>query len=335
MDEKTLNFARRLPVELHIHLEGSLEPRLAAALTAGRPAAAGVDFKSLYAFSDFRGFLDAYRRVVTLLTEPGDFGALTRATCARLASIGVRYAELTFTPLIHTRRGLEHCPVRDAIAGALHEARETLGLECRLIYDTVRQWGPEAALESARIAAEDSHAGFPVAGFGVGGDELSVPAGELKEAFGLARQAGLKSYVHAGEAGGPDSVWEALEVLQADRIGHGVAASRDPLLMDELVRRQVALDCCPTSNVLTRSVARLEEHPLPLFLARGMAVTLGSDDPGFFGSWLDRELEICAALWNWDERAVLTLTRNAVQACFMTQPERDALAKRLGLDGES
>lgn len=325
----------RLPVELHIHLEGCLEPRLAATLAQGRPAAANVDFQALYAFSDFRGFLDAYRRVVTLLTEPGDFGVLTRSACARLASIGVRYAEFTFTPLIHVRRGLEHEAIRDAIVEGFREARETLGLECRLIYDTVRQWGPAAALESAEIAANDCRAGFPVAGFGVGGDELSVPAGELKEAFDLARRAGLKSYVHAGEAGGPDSVWEALEVLRADRIGHGVAAARDPLLMEELARRQVALDCCPTSNVLTRAVARIEEHPLPLFMARGMAVTLGSDDPGFFGAWLDRELEICAALWNWDESSVRALTWNAVRSCFLTTPERDALAERVGPGGES
>ncbi|MCE5270549.1 adenosine deaminase [bacterium] len=321
-----------LPVELHLHLEGTLEPEFVHSLSAGRPAAAGVDFAALYAFSDFLGFLEAYRRVVTLLTRPADFGAMTRAACARLAGIGVRYAELIYTPLIHTRRGLEHVEVSRAIVAALDEAREESGLECNLIYDTVRQWGAEAALETAALAVADRSAGLPVVGFGVGGDELSVPANELVEAFSLAKQAGLYSYVHAGEVGPPESVWEALEVLGADRIGHGVSAARDPLLMDELARRGTALDLCPTSNLLTRAVPRLEEHPLPLFLEHGLTVTLGSDDPGFFGSWLDNELALCRQLWGWDSAVVSTLARNASRSAFLPLDVREALAARLGLE---
>jgi len=323
-----------LPIELHLHLEGSLEPGFVRHLVTGRPAAAGVDFAALYAFSDFKGFLEAYRRVVTLLTRPEDFSEMTLAACVRLAGIGVRYAELIFTPLIHTRRGLDHGAVSRAIVSALDKARTSLGLECNLIYDTVRQWGAEAALETATLAVADSRAGLPVVGFGVGGDELSVPAAELAGAFRLAKEAGLFSYVHAGEVGPPESVWEALEVLGADRIGHGVSAARDPLLMDELARRGTALDLCPTSNLLTRAVPRLEEHPLPLFIERGLTVTLGSDDPGFFGSWLDNELALCRELWGWDSAAVATLTRNAARSAFLPQAGCEALAARLGLSLE-
>ena len=202
---------------------------------------------------------------------------------------------------------------------ALLESQAAGGPRVNLIYDTVRQWGGQAAMESARVAIRDREAGLPVVGFGVGGDELSTPAVELREAFKLAKAAGLKSYVHAGEVGGPDSIWEALDILGADRIGHGIAAVRDPLLMRTLAERGVTLDCCPTSNLRTGAVKSLEEHPLPVFLEQGVPVTLGSDGPGFFGAWLDHELADCIERWGWGDPEEPRLTENAVKAAFLTE----------------
>lgn len=320
----------RLPLELHLHLEGTIGPDLLSKLTASRDSGMRrEDLADCYEFGDFKGFLDSFRRVVGFLSRPEDFSLVAAAACRKLEKIGVRYAEIIYTPLIHVRRGLEHDAVSGAVFEALRSCRAAGGPRVNLIYDTVRQWGSEAAIESARIAIRDRKAGLPVVGFGVGGDELSVPARELRKAFRLAKEAGLKSYVHAGEVGGPDSVREALEVLDADRIGHGLAAVRDPLLMQELVERGVALDCCPTSNLLTGAVKSMKEHPLPVFLERGVPVTLGSDDPGFFGVWLDRELEGCIARWGWGAEQVKRLTRNAVDAAFLPDEEKAVLRRSL------
>lgn len=308
-------------VELHLHLEGTVGPGLLARICSER----GLPPGDIYGFADFGEFLDAYRRVVELLTDPWDFYHVAETLCSRLAEQGVVYAECIFTPQIHMRRGLEHEEVVRAILRALDEAAARGGPRVSLIYDTVRQWGAEAAVECARLAASDRQAGVPVVAFGVGGDELSLPADELKEAFELAGRAGLKRYVHAGEVGGPDSVWEALEVLGADRIGHGIAAARDAALMRELAQRQVALDCCPTSNLRTRAVGRIEEHPLPVLLKNHVPVTLGSDDPGFFGSWLEDEIALCVRTWHWSPEAVSLLMKAGARHSFLEASAKEKL----------
>jgi adenosine deaminase len=316
-------------VELHLHLEGCLEPELLERICAGHRGSSLAGVAELYRFHDFLGFLDAYKRVTGFLTEPRDFYLLARSTARSLAAQGVVYAEIIFTPLIHIRRGLDHAETVDSIFRGLREVEAGGGPRVNLIYDTVRQWGAEAACRSAGLALADRAAGLPVVGFGVGGDELSLPAAELAEAFRMATAGGLMSYVHAGEVGGPESVWEALEVLGARRIGHGIAALRDPLLLDTLAARGVALDCCPTSNVRTGVVRTFAGHPLPLLLERGVAVTLGSDDPGFFGAWLVDEIAHCRACWGWDDKTIGTLMRTAARHSFLPQAERESLLARL------
>ena len=326
----TGDFIAAVPkVELHIHLEGSVGPDLLFRLCNGRESLSRRELNDLYSFRDFGGFLKAYSRVVGLLSEPSDFYHITENLCRNLAAQGIIYAESIFTPIIHTRRGLEHEEVVGFILQAVGEAASSGGPRLSLIYDTVRQWGAEAAVECARLAASDRQAGLPVVGFGVGGDELSVPADELKEAFELAGRAGLKRYIHAGEVGGPESIWEALEVLGADRIGHGITAAKDPVLMQELAEKKIALDCCPTSNLMTKAVGSLEEHPLPLLLENNVPVTLGSDDPGFFGAWLRDEITLCASTWNWDEETILRLMHTGAGHSFLEPDERQRLMQRI------
>jgi len=322
-------------VELHLHLEGSVEPDLLARLCAGRRRLGQRELKSLYDFKDFAGFLEAYRRVIEMLAEPEDFYHLTASLCRRLAAQRIIYAEIIYTPLIHTRRGLEHKEVLGFILQALEEAAAAGGPRVSLIYDTVRQWGADAAVESAQLAAGDRAAGHAVAGFGVGGDELSLPAEQLKEAFDLAQRAGLKRYVHAGEAGGPESVWEALEILGAERIAHGITAAQDPVLVRKLADGQVALDICPTSNLRTLAVVSLEEHPLPLLMKSGVPVTLGSDDPGFFGAWLEDELALGARTWAWDRGTVISLIRSGAVHSFLPAAEKERILLRLSAGEET
>jgi adenosine deaminase len=291
----------------------------------------------LYTFRDFKGFLQAFKRVNELLRAPRDFYLAARALIERLAAQRVLYAEVTFTPLIHTRLGLDHRETMAAIFEACREAQASGGPRLAFIYDTVRQWGGEAALETATLAARDREAGLPVAGFGVGGDELSLPAAELAPAFRLAGETGLKKFVHAGEVGGPGSVREAVEILEADRIGHGIAAAGDLALIETLKKQGIALDICPTSNVLTGAVKSFALHPLPVLLERGVPVTLGSDDPGFFGAWLEDEIERGMCTWSWSRETVETLMQNAVRFSFLPPAEKEALEVRLkprpGLSG--
>lgn len=314
-------------IELHVHFEGCIGPGLMARMRAGKKMGR-AELDALYSFDDFPGFLKAYSRVVGALEQPDDFREAARFIAGRLAAQGVVYVEFTFTPLPHVRRGLEHGRVIEAVLTGLEDARGAgARLEAAFIYDTVRQWGGEAAEKSARLAVADLKAGLPVVGFGVGGDELSCPATELRPAFEIAAAAGLKRYAHAGEVGGPQSVREAVEILGADRIGHGIAAAGDPELLAELAERGVCLDVCPTSNLFTRAVDSYEKNPWPAIVAAGVPVTIGSDDPGFFGVWLDQELERCAATWQLDQAALRRLMVTAARHSFQPREKREALEK--------
>lgn len=322
--------ARMPKIELHLHFEGSAEPELIGRILSEREGAAAGDIERLYEFSDFNGFLQAYRRVNEALREPEDFYRLARSLSRRLDGQRIIYAELTYTPLLHTRLGLDHAEVIRAILkgfGCPEKAEK--GVEVAFIYDTVRQWGAEAALETVKLAAADRAAGLPVVGFGVGGDELSLPARELEEAFGLAASRGLKNFVHAGEVGGPESVWEAIDILGADRIGHGIAAAKDPLLMKELARRGIALDICLTSNLMTGAVKSLAGHPWRKLAAAGVPLTLGSDDPGFFGAWLEDEIELAVRTWNLSLGEIGALMSAAPRYSFLEPEGKEKLARKL------
>jgi len=319
-------FVRKLPkIELHLHLEGSVPPGLLARIAEKRCSASPQQIKALYEFDDFRGFLQSYRRVVELLTRPEDFYQVAGFLFRKLEAQGILYAEITFTPLIHLRRGLKHAEVMGCILRAVEQARRRSGLRIGFIYDTVRQWGKEAALETAELAAADRRAGLPVVGFGVGGDELGAPVDQLVDAFELAGSAGLRKHVHAGEVGGAESVWEALEVLGAERIGHGISALSKPKLLETLAERGIALDICPTSNVMTGAVASFEEHPLPRLIAAGVPVTLGSDDPGFFGVWLEDEIERSMRKLALSPETVEQLMQQAVRHSFLDPEEKKSL----------
>jgi len=326
--KRVSSFISNLPkAELHIHFEGSVGPQLLAGILEGRRILSGEQIKELYRFSDFSGFLQAYRRVNELLSEPRDFYLIARAIARRLAGQGIIYAELAYTPLLHTRRGLGHRETMSCILRGFEEARrEGKCPRINFIYDTVRQWGSQAALETAELAAGDLAAGLPVVGFGVGGDELSLPARELEEAFALAESGDLRKFVHAGELGEPGPVWDAVEILGAQRIGHGVAAIKDAKLLEVLAERRIALDICLTSNVLTRTVKSFSGHPWLELIKAGVPVTLGSDDPGFFGVWLEDELEQAARTWNLEERFLRQLMESAVRYSFLNEKERENLA---------
>ncbi|OKI45046.1 adenosine deaminase [Micromonospora sp. CB01531] len=319
-------FIAGLPkVELHVHHVGSASPRIVAELAArheGRsPVPADPDrLADYFAFRDFAHFVEVYLSVVDLIRDPEDVWILTHEVARELARQQVRYAELTVTPYSHVRRGIPAPAFCEAIEDARKRAEADFGIALRWCFDIPGEAGLPAAEETLRIALEQRPDGL--ISFGLGGPEIGVPRPQFKPYFDQARAAGLRSVPHAGETTGPETVWDALRELGAERIGHGVSAALDPELLTYLAERQIPLEVCPTSNVRTRAVASIEEHPLPQFVEAGVLVTVNSDDPPMFGTTLNDEYAVAARLLHLGPDGLAALARNAVTAAFLEPTEQ-------------
>jgi aminodeoxyfutalosine deaminase len=314
-------FIAGLPkVELHVHHVGSASPRIVAELAArheGRtPVPADPEaLASYFEFRDFAHFVEVYLSVVDLIRDPEDVWILTHEVARELARQQVRYAELTITPYSHVRRGIPAPAFCEAIEDARQRALADFGLELRWCFDIPGEAGLPAAEETLRIALEERPAGL--VSFGLGGPEIGVPRPQFRPYFDQARAAGLRSVPHAGETTGPQTIWDALNELGAERIGHGISAAQDPQLLTYLAERQIGMEVCPTSNVRTRAVANLDEHPLRQLVDAGLLVTINSDDPPMFGTTLNDEYAVAARLLGADREGVAGLARNAVTASFL------------------
>ncbi|XKK41611.1 adenosine deaminase [Nocardiopsis sp. ARC36] len=316
---------RDLPkVELHVHLEGSMPAETLFDL-ARRHAAEGVPdtlekLRDWYAFTDFPHFIEVYLASVTTLRDEEDFAVLASAVAGRLAAQNVRYAEVHVSLYTHLMRGVPARVVFDGIEHARREAEREHGIRLRWIPDFPADFG----LESAEATLEAVLAEGPpsVVGFGVGGVE--TPLEQYAGVFGRARAAGLASLPHAGEHGGPERVREALDALRAERIGHGIDSMRDAELVARLVEEQVPVDVSPTSNVCTRAVEAIGDHPLPRMLDAGLLVTLNTDDPTMFGTDLNREY-VTAHRLGLGAGDLVRLAANAVHASYLGAAHRRAL----------
>ncbi|MEU9506267.1 adenosine deaminase [Micromonospora sp. NPDC048170] len=314
-------FIAGLPkVELHVHHVGSASPRIVAELAArheGRspvPAdpAALADY---FAFRDFAHFIEVYLSVVDLIRDQEDVWLLTHEVARELARQQVRYAELTVTPYSHVHRGIPAPAFCEAIEDARKRAEADFGIELRWCFDIPGEAGLAAAEETLRISLEERPDGL--ISFGLGGPEIGVPRPQFKPYFDRARAAGLRSVPHAGETTGPQTVWDALRDLGAERIGHGISAARDPELLAYLAEHRIGLEVCPTSNVRTRAVASIEEHPLRQLVEAGLLVTINSDDPPMFGTTLNDEYAVAARLLDAGPDGLAALARDAVTASFL------------------
>ncbi|MET8358334.1 adenosine deaminase [Micromonospora sp. NPDC005171] len=314
-------FIAGLPkVELHVHHVGSASPRIVAELAArheGRtpvPADPGA-LAAYFEFRDFAHFIEVYLSVVDLIRDPEDVWILTHEVARELARQQVRYAELTITPYSHVRRGIPAPAFCEAIEDARKRALADFGIELRWCFDIPGEAGLPAAEETLRIALDERPDGL--VSFGLGGPEIGVPRPQFRQYFDQARAAGLRSVPHAGETTGPQTVWDALNELGAERIGHGISAAQDPQLLAYLAERQIGMEICPTSNVRTRAVATLDEHPLPQLVEAGLLVTINSDDPPMFGTTLNDEYAVAARLLGVGAEGLAGLARNAVTASFL------------------
>ena len=322
------DFIAGLPkAELHVHHVGSASPRIVAELAARHPDA-GVPadperLAEFFTFRDFSHFIEVYLAVVDLITDAADIRMLTYEVARELAAQQVRYAELTVTPYSSVRRGIAAEAFCEAIEDARLAAERDLGVMLRWCFDIPGEAGLPAAELTARIATELQPAGL--ISFGLGGPEIGVPRGQFQPYFDQARAVGLHSVPHAGETTGPETIWDSIRLLGAERIGHGTSAATDPELLDYLRENQIALEVCPTSNVATRAVPSLAEHPLPALVEAGVQVTINSDDPPMFSTDLNNEYLIAASLLGLDRTGLAELAKAAVTASFAPDQTRRLL----------
>ncbi len=309
--------------ELHLHLEGAIAPATVVELAARHGTQLSLDdVAQRYAYADFLGFLEAFKWVTSFLRNPEDYALITTRLCEELRRRNVVYAEVTLSVGVMLWRGQDV----EANYAAIRGAGLRSGLRLQWVFDAVRQFGVEKAMEVARWGARMKGKG--AIAFGMGGDELALPASDFRGVYDFIRGEGLHALVHAGEVGGPESVRDAVEILGAERIGHGIATVRDPALMEILAERRIALELCPTSNLRTGALARLREnaearlasHPVAEFHRRGLQATLSTDDPAMFST--DIISEYAAAMEaGLSAEEIAQIGANSFSAAFL--PESD------------
>jgi len=312
-----------LPVaELHLHIEGTLEPellvRLAARNGVALPATDVERLRAGYTFGSLQSFLDLYYANLQVLRTEQDFYDLARAYLARAAAAGVRRAEIFFDPQTHLAHGVPLEAVFGGLAAAIQDGGKEHGISADLILCFLRDLGADAAHDTLSKALP-----FRDRFIGVGLDsaEVGYPPALFREAYQMAAAEGLRLVAHAGEEGGPGYVREAIDMLNVERVDHGVQSTQDPEVVARLRDRRVALTVCPLSNVALRVFGRLADHVLPEMLDAGLLACVNSDDPAYFGGYVDDNLAAVRDAFGFDDAAMAALARNSFEASFA--PEQD------------
>jgi aminodeoxyfutalosine deaminase len=323
-------FISALPkVELHVHLVGSAPVETVLGLARRHPdrgvPTTGAGLREFYSFRDFPHFIDVYTAVSRLLIEPEDIADLVRGTARNLAAQNVRYAEFQFGPYAFQRQGMPDAVITAALDAGARDALAEPGVRIGWIIEFPGQHADDYAEAALRLALENPPQGL--AGFGIGGIEAGrAPfTGLIRSVFGGARAAGLPRVPHAGENSGAETVWEAVTALRADRIGHGIRSLDDPALVACLAERQLPVDVSPTSNVCTRCVPSIADHPLRRMVEAGLFVTLNSDDPPMFGTSLSNEYLVAGRDLGFSPAELAGLAANGVRASVLAEAQKEAL----------
>lgn len=316
-----------LKAEIHCHIEGAAPP----ALTLRQAQKYGVDPAGFmqgetYAWRDFAEFIQAYDKVASLFRTEEDYAILTESYLLELAAINTIYSEIIVSPDHGDRIGLGADAYLAGITDGIHAAREKTGIEARIIVTGERHFGPDRVIAAAHYAAR-SHNPL-VTGFNLAGEERMGRVADYARAFDIARDAGLGLTIHAGEVCGAFSVTDALDLVKPSRIGHGVRAIEDPVLVQRLVETGVVLEVCPGSNVALNVAVNFESHPLKQLMQAGVRVCINSDDPPFFGTSLAREYELASTVMGFSKRQINAMTRTALEAAFVDEETRSRLLAR-------
>lgn len=322
-----IEFIRGLPkAELHVHIEGTLEPEtmfeLAARNSIELPYSSADEVRAAYEFDDLQSFLDIYYEGAAVLRTAQDFDDLMWAYLRRAHADGVRHAEMFFDPQTHTERGIGFDVFMPGFAAARARALEQLGVSTHLIMCFVRHLPPSSALETWHQAGPFLD---QIRAVGLDSSEVGNPPGDFAEVYRLARAAGLEAVAHAGEEGPPDYVREALDELRVSRIDHGVRSIEDPDLMARIAEEKVPLTMCPLSNVKLRVFDTLADHTLPRFLEEGVIVTINSDDPAYFGGYVGENYVATARALDLSREQLVQLAKNSFAASFISNEEQERL----------
>jgi len=308
--------------ELHLHIEGTLEPETAFALAARNgvtlPYADTDALREAYRFTDLQSFLDLYYALMDVLRTEQDFADLADAYLARAAAQGVRHAEIFFDPQAHLKRDVELGTVVEGLWRALGRSEQNHGVSTQLILCFLRDASADSALRTLRAAEPWLDR---ITGVGLDSAEVGHPPAKFREVFRAAADLGLRRVAHAGEEGPPQYITEALDVLGVERIDHGLRCMEDPALVDRLVRERIPLTVCPLSNVRLHTVASLAEHPLPAMLDAGLVCTVNSDDPAYFGGYAGDNFDAVRDTLGLTEEQLRTLARNSFRAAFLEHDE--------------
>jgi adenosine deaminase len=312
-----------LPVaELHLHIEGTLEPGLAFALARRNgvtlPHQDAEALRAAYRFDDLQSFLDLYYSLMAVLRTEDDFTELADAYLARAAAQGVRHAEIFFDPQAHTARGIPIATVIEGLGRALERSEERHGVSTQLIMSFLRDRPAASALETLEAAKPYLHR---ISAVGLDSAEVGNPPSLFREVYEAAGALGLRKVAHAGEEGPAEYIREALDLLGVERVDHGLRCMEDPELVKRLVADRVPLTLCPLSNVRLRAVGSLAQHPLKAMLEAGLHCTVNSDDPAYFGGYAEDNFRAARRELGLDNEQLRTLARNSFEAAFLDHDE--------------
>jgi adenosine deaminase/aminodeoxyfutalosine deaminase len=326
------SFIQSLPkAELHLHLEGSVDPSTLAELSRlyntplptenNRYDVAGSgdvltedDVRRLYSYKDFNGFLMAFKSVTERLRSPEDYELVTYRLMQKLRQQNIVHAEVYVSIGVIRWRGQPVEPIFEGMERGRERGQRDFGVSLLWIFDAVRHFGPEAAAEVFNLAARLRERN--VVGIGIGGDEARGPAEGFRDLYKKAAENGLRLTAHAGETTGPESVWGAINI-GAERIGHGLSAANDPELLEVIAQKQVPLEICITSNLRTGACKEMQEHPVKKFFDEGLMITLSTDDPAMFQTSLNKEFEIAQQEFGFTDEHLRELARNSIEASFL------------------
>ncbi|GAA3299412.1 adenosine deaminase [Glutamicibacter nicotianae] len=317
----------KLPVaELHIHLEGTLEPEMIMELAAKNgvelPYASVDQLRAKYEFSNLQSFLDLFYENMVVLRTAEDFREITLAYLQRAHDSGVRHVELFFDPQAHIQRGLGLGDVIAGIRAGLNVGLERWGISHKLIACFWRHARAAEAMDLMKLLVAEKH---DIDGIGLDSSELGFPPELFQEVFDYARAHGLHAVAHAGEEGPADYIWQALDLLKVERVDHGIRCLDDPALVQRLVEEQMPLTVCPLSNIRLRAVDTMADHPLPQMLEKGLKVSVHSDDPAYFGGYMDANFASLMESFNFSTEQLATLASNSFESTFLDEASKQEL----------
>ena len=316
------SFIRSLPkAEIHLHLEGSIQPKTLAELQQqhGSTNPGTSDAESLYQYEDFAGFLQSFKAVTELLRTPADYELITYRLMQQLKAENVLHAEVYVSVGVCLWRKQDFPAIFEGLEGGRQRGERDFGISLLWIFDAVRQFGAEAAQQVAELAVRFRNR--KVVAFGIGGDERRATPELFRDVYAYCHDNGLHLTAHAGETAGPDSIWGALN-LKAERIGHGLTAAADPELIEELAQRQIPIEICLTSNLRTGCCASINQHPIRGYFDDGLMITLNTDDPAMFRTSLSREYQLAQDNFDFTDEHLRELARNSFEASFLSPDKK-------------